>query len=50
MNRRDDCAGPLFATNSCEGDRSHCLRTIEQGLVESKGTSKGAAVFMNSPG
>jgi len=23
MNRRDACAGPLFATDSEEGDRSH---------------------------
>jgi len=50
MNRRDDRAGPLFATGFCEQVRSHRLRTHEQRFVAGKGTSEGAAVFMNNPG
>jgi hypothetical protein len=75
MNRCDDRAGPLFATDfltraihgpwakarpcgrpnrlSCrfvEEVRSHCLRTTEKRFVANKGTSEGAAVFMNKPG
>jgi hypothetical protein len=50
MNRRDDRAEPLFATGFCEQVRSRRLRTHEQKFVADKGTSEGAAVFMNSPG
>jgi len=49
MNRRDACAGRLFATDSCEEERSLCIRSTEQGFVAGKGTSKRAAAFMNSP-
>jgi len=38
MNRSDDCAGPLFATGS------------EEGFGADKGTSKGAAAFVNNAG
>jgi len=48
MNRHDDCAGPLFATDSEEGVL--CIRTTDEGFVTNKGTSKGVAVFMNSAG
>jgi len=50
MNRREDYAGTLFATDSEEGVRSLSIRTTDEGFVAGKGTSKGAAVFMNSSG
>jgi len=50
MNRRDDRAGPLFATGFCEQVRSRRLRAHKQRFVAGKGTSEGAAAFMNSPG
>jgi len=49
-DRRDDRAEPLFATGFCEQVRSRRLRTHEQRFVAGKGTSEGAAAFMNSPG
>jgi hypothetical protein len=30
MNRRDDRAGPLFATDFFDEVRSHCLRTTDK--------------------
>jgi len=50
MNRRDDRAEPLFATDFSERVRSHCLRVIEEKFVASKGASEGAVAFMNNPG
>jgi len=50
MNRCDDRAEPLFATDFSERARSHGLRVIEERFVASKGASEGAAVFMNNPG
>jgi len=50
MNRCDDRAESLFATNFSEGARSHCLRAMEEKFVAGKGISEGAAVFMNNPG
>jgi hypothetical protein len=50
MNRRDNCAGPLIATDSEEEVRSYCIRTIDEGFVAGKGTSKGAVKFMNNAG
>jgi len=50
MNRCDDRAGHLFATNFFKEVHSHCLRTTEKKFVADKGTSEGAAVFMNNPG
>ncbi len=50
MNRRDDCAGPLSATGFFDEVCSYCLRTTEKRFVADKGTSKGAAAFMNIPG
>jgi len=49
MNRCDDRAGSLFA-DFFDEVRSHCLRTTEKRFVANKGTSEGAAVFMNYPG
>ena len=50
MNRCDDRAEPLFAMNFSKGDRSHCLRTMEEKFIADKGASEGAAVFMNNLG
>jgi len=50
MNRRNDHAGPLFSTDSKEGVRSRAYLTTDEGFVAGKGTSEGAAVFINSPG
>jgi len=50
MNRRDDHAEPLFATDFSERDRSHCLRAIEERFVAGKGASEGATAFMNNSG
>jgi hypothetical protein len=50
MNRCDDRAGALFATDFFEETRSHCLRADEQKFVADKETSEGTAVFMNNPG
>jgi len=50
MNRRDDCAGPLFRNGLLRKRAYPRLRAIEQGFVAGKGTSKGAAAFMNNPG
>ncbi len=46
INRRDDRAEPLPITDSCEEDRSGAYGQF----VVGKGTSEGAAVFVNSPG
>jgi hypothetical protein len=50
MNRRDDCAGTLFATDSEEGVRSRAYGRPTRDLVRTKEQAKGAAAFMNSPG
>jgi hypothetical protein len=50
MNRCDDRAEPLFATDFFDEVRSHYLRTTEKRFVANKGASEGAAVFMNYPG
>ena len=49
MNRCDNRAEALFATNFSEGARSHCLRAMEEKVVADKGASEGAEVFMNNP-
>jgi len=36
MNRRDDCAGPLFAADSEEGDRSHAYGRPTRESVQTK--------------
>jgi len=50
MNRRDDCAGPLFATDSEEEVRSSAYGRLMRDSLRTKEQAKGAAVFMNSPG
>jgi len=50
MNRCDDRTEALIATDFSERVRSHCLRTIEERFVASKGASEGAEEFMNNPG
>ncbi len=40
MDRRDDCAGPLFATDSEEEGRSRRIRATDEGFGANKGTSK----------
>jgi hypothetical protein len=50
MNRCDDRAEPLFAKDFAEEVYSYCLRTTEERFVADKGTSEGAAVFINNPG
>ncbi len=36
MNRRDDCAGPLFAMDSEEGDRSYEYGRLMRDLLQAK--------------
>ncbi len=36
MNRRDDHAGPLFATNACEEGRSHVYGHQSKDLLRAK--------------
>ena len=50
MNRCDDRAEALFATDFFEEARSRCLRATEKRFVEDKEASEGKAVFMNNPG
>jgi len=50
MNRRDDRAEPLFATNSFDEGRSHAYERLSKDLLQTKEQAEGAAAFMNSPG
>jgi len=36
MNRRDDCAGPLFATDFCEKGRSHIYGRLSKDSLRAK--------------
>jgi len=36
MNRRDDCAGSLFATNSCDEERSHAYERLSKDSLRAK--------------
>jgi hypothetical protein len=36
MNRRDDCAGSLFATDSEEGDRSRAYGQLKRTSLRTK--------------
>jgi len=36
INRRDDRAGPLFATNACDEGRSHAYGRLRKDLLRAK--------------
>jgi len=36
MNRRDDCTGPLFATDACEEVRSRAYGRLSKDLLRTK--------------
>jgi len=36
MNRRDDRAGPLFATNACDKGRSHAYGRLSRDSLRTK--------------
>jgi len=36
MNRRDDCAGPLFATDACEEVRSRAYGRLSKDLLRTR--------------
>jgi len=36
MNRRDDCAGSLFATDACEEVRSSAYERLSKDLLRTK--------------
>ena len=40
MNRRDDCAGPLAATDSEEEGRSYAYGRVMRDLLRSKGQAR----------
>jgi len=50
MNRRDDRAGPLFATDACEEGRSYVYGRLNKDLLRTKEQAEGGAAFMNSSG
>jgi len=47
INRRDDCAEPLFATDALSRVAYQWIRSTDKVFVADKGASKGAAVFVN---
>ena len=50
MNRRDDCAETCSYKELSDRAEYHSVFPREEGFLCGQGSSKGASVFMNSPG